>query len=436
MTETIFALASGAPPCGVAIIRVSGPEASVAAKRLCGRTLEPRTVRYCELRDPVSGDLIDHGLCIFFSAPASFTGEDCLELQVHGSRAVVLKLLRTLGALDGCRLAEPGEFIRRAFNNDKLALTDVEGVAELLDARTEAQRRQALFHAGGHLADRVDRWREMLLDARALLEAEIDFADEGEAPSGVIPDVIRTCGLLLDEWRQALVDADRGEQIRSGYRVVITGAPNVGKSSLMNALVRRDVAIVSEYSGTTRDVIEVELDLLGYSIVLCDTAGIRETGDPVEAIGIQKSNEAQRHASLILRLGEATGARPIGVALAGPKEILVASKSDVSGDMPDWADVSVSVKTGSGLDQLIELIAKAADAALGGEPPLIANQRQRGYIEASTRLLSVLVAHEPPPIEILAEDLRLCSDLLSNLIGGLTPDDILGSVFARFCMGK
>lgn len=435
MQTTIYALATGSPPCAVAIIRVSGPLAGDVARAFCGGAPEPRHAAYRLIRDPADGEVIDQGLVLFFPGPGSFTGEDCLEFQIHGSRAVVARLFRALAALPGLRPAEPGEFIRRAFENDRLALSTVEGVADLVDARTELQRRQALAQAGGRLADAAELWREEMLTAAALLEAEIDFADEGEAPSGVLAEVRAIAGRLAAQMRDALVDAERGERIRNGFRVVIAGPPNAGKSTLMNALARRDVAIVSTQAGTTRDVLDVELDLGGAPVVLSDTAGIRDTSDEVETIGIDRAQAALRGADLVLWL-EPSDAAPSGSPEVGENVLRIATKADLADQTPAWADLSISVRANVGLGLLVERIGAAARDLLGGEPALITQERQRHCLAEATRHLDVLLSGHRSEIELVAEDLRLAIRSVEMLIGRVGVEDVLGSIFSRFCMGK
>ncbi len=435
MQDTIFALATGTLGCAVAIVRVSGPQALSIAERFCGSALSARKAHFREIHDPRTGELIDSGLVISFPCPSSFTGEDCLEFQIHGSRAVVARLLRALGEQEDCRLAEPGEFIRRAFDNGKMPLTSIEGIADLIDARTEAQRKQALAQAGGHLAEHSEDWRVLLLDALTLIEAEIDFADEGEAPTGVLGQVRPILSVLKDELRSALAEAERGERIRNGFRVVIAGPPNAGKSSLMNALVRRDVAIVTEHAGTTRDVIEVEFDLGGFPVILCDTAGLRETTNPVETIGIERTRSALDGADLVLWLYDTTGSGP-QLDRCDKPSLVIATKTDLSGVLPDWADLGLSAREGQGLDALMARLAEVGASTLSGEPPLITNGRQRGHIESAARHLQSAMAEEATALELVAEDLRQCSASLQSLMGRIGTEDILGSIFSRFCMGK
>ncbi|MDB5652152.1 MAG: tRNA uridine-5-carboxymethylaminomethyl(34) synthesis GTPase MnmE [Hyphomicrobiales bacterium] len=435
MTDTIFALATGPSISALAVVRVSGPGVPSIMLKCCSKELVPRKATYCRIIDPVTDELVDTGVCIFFPGPQSFTGEDCLEFQIHGSPAVVVRLLRTLGQQSNARPAEPGEFIRRAYVNGKMPLTSVEGVADLLEARTESQRRQALTQAGGHLAGRAAAWRAQLLDALSLLNAEIDFADEGDAPVAVQSAVRSTCQALVQELHLAVSNAARGEQIKNGYRVVIAGLPNAGKSTLMNALVKRDVAIVTAQAGTTRDVIEVNLDLDGFSVVLSDTAGIRDSEDIVEAIGVDRSKKTIAAGNLVLWLADARGGNP-ELPDSGPPTVRVASKMDLSKSLPSWADVGVSATDETTLGLLVQRIGEHAKSAMAGEPPLVTNERQRFHIEAAARQISTFMGDEGMPIEILADELRRAASSLRSLSGAIGTEDILGAIFSRFCMGK
>lgn len=434
MQDTIYALATGTLSCAVAIIRVSGPRAADIGRRFCSGDFLPRVARYCEVRDPSSHELIDSGLVLLFPGPSSFTGEDCLEFQLHGSRAVVARMFSALQGEIGARIAQPGEFIRRAFENGKLPLTSVEGLADLLVAKTDLQRRQALVQASGGLAARAALWRDLLLDALALLTAEIDFVDEGEAPTLVLQDVRAIVARLAGEFRQVLVDADRGERVKEGFNVVLCGPPNVGKSTLMNALARRDVAIVTEHAGTTRDIIQIELDLGGLSVVLSDTAGLRDTADAVEAIGIARSQQAMARADLLLWLCD--GSQSQTTAPDDERVLIVASKRDQSQALPAWADLAVSAHTGLGMQELMAEIQAVGTAAIAGEVPIVTNARQRGCVEEASRLAERLMAEEHLGLEFVAEDLLLCTQTLEELMGRIGIEDILGSVFSRFCMGK
>ncbi|MDB5643485.1 MAG: tRNA uridine-5-carboxymethylaminomethyl(34) synthesis GTPase MnmE, partial [Hyphomicrobiales bacterium] len=365
---------------------------------------------------------------------ASFTGEDCLEFQLHGSRAVINRMFRALASEAGTRIAQPGEFIRRAFDNGKLALTSVEGVADLIDAKTDYQRKQALSQAGGGLAARAEQWREMLLDALSLIAAEIDFSDEGEAPTNVLDDVRTIVGRLIQQLQHTLVDAERGEIVKNGFRVVLCGRPNVGKSTLMNALARRDVAIVTEHAGTTRDIIAVELDLGGVPVVLLDTAGLRETDDVVERLGVERTRQAMDHADLLLWLVD--GASTEASVETDPRSFVVATKMDQAGALPPWAQMGISAHTGVGLASLISEIESRAMKASFGEPALVTNARQKACVVAAARHAEEAMARESAALEIVAEHLHRSASALEELVGRIGADDVLGTVFRRFCMGK
>jgi tRNA modification GTPase len=297
---TIFALSSGRPPAAIAVVRISGPRAGEALQALTGRMPEPRRAALARLRDPQNGEPLDEALALWFPAPRSETGEDMAELQLHGGRAVIAATLAALGRLDGFRPAEAGEFTRRAFENGRLDLTAVEGLADLIGAETEAQRRQAYRQLKGLLGDRAETWRGRLIGALALVEAGIDFSDEGDVPQDLLTPALDVARALRDEISAALAQAGRGERLRDGLVVAIAGPPNAGKSTLLNRIAKREAAIVSPFAGTTRDVIEVHLDLDGYPVTLLDTAGVRETGDPVEREGVRRARERAAAADLVL----------------------------------------------------------------------------------------------------------------------------------------
>src|SRR5215470_14474985 len=298
--DTIFALSSGRPPAAIAVVRISGPHAGPALKALTGRLPEPRRAVLAHVRDPSSGEMIDEALALWFPGPKSETGEDTAELQFHGGRAVIAAALGVLEQIPGLRLAEPGEFTRRAFENGRLDLTRVEGLADLIYADTEVQRRQAYRQLQGLLGDRAESWRTTLIEAIALVEAGIDFSDESDVPQNVLTPAVRAAQQLLDEIDKTLADNRRGERLRDGLVVAIAGSPNAGKSSLLNRIARREAAIVSPVAGTTRDVIEVHLNLEGCPVTLLDTAGIRESEDPVEREGVRRALERARNADLVL----------------------------------------------------------------------------------------------------------------------------------------
>src|ERR1700734_2522956 len=298
--STIFALSSGRPPAAIAVVRLSGPNVRIALQKLTGRLPEPRKATLVRVRDPDSGEVIDEALALWFPAPHSETGEDVAELQLHGGHAVVAGVLDALGRIEGCRLAEAGEFTRRAFENGRLDLTAVEGLADLIGAETPTQRRQAFRQLKGLIGDRAEAWRKRLIEVLALVEARIDFSDEADVPEDLIGPAVQAAQQLRSEIAAALAGAGRGERLREGLVVAIAGPPNAGKSTLLNRLARRDVAIVSPHAGTTRDVIEVHLDLDDYPVTLLDTAGIRDSVEPVEQEGVRRARERATGANLVL----------------------------------------------------------------------------------------------------------------------------------------
>lgn len=307
---TIFALSSGRPPVAIAVIRISGPRAGAALTALGIKIPESRQARFARIRDPRSGEIIDEGLVLWFAGPRSETGEDVAELQVHGGRAVIAAVLDALASIDGLRMAEPGEFTRRGFENGKFDVTAVEGLADLVGAETEGQRRQAFRQMAGLLGNRAEAWRRDLIKALALVEARIDFSDEADVPEDLVTPSLTIVRELRGEIAAALADGHRGERLREGLVVAIAGPPNAGKSTLLNRIAKREVAIVSPHAGTTRDVIEVHLDLGGLPVTLLDTAGIRETDDPVEQEGVRRARERAADADLVLWMLDASDAEP------------------------------------------------------------------------------------------------------------------------------
>lgn len=431
MTDTIFALSSGRPPSGVAVVRLSGAEAAAAVLALSGRLPPPRLAGYGALRDPSTGEALDRGLVLFFPGPASATGEDVAELHLHGGRAVVAAVLRALSALPGLRPAEAGEFTRRAHANGKLDLAEVEGLADLVAAESEAQRRQALALASGALSRRVGGWREGLVGALALLEAGIDFSDEGDVSGAVTDEACAILARLAGEMRATLADAGRGERVRDGLVVALAGPPNAGKSTLLNRLAGREAAIVSAVPGTTRDVLEVHLELAGQAVTLLDTAGLRPTEDLVEAEGVRRALARAEGADLVLWLSEA-GAEP-PPALMGA--VRVRTKTDAGGGVPEgW--IGISAETGQGIEDLVGRIEQAAQGLGGGEPALVTRARQRRAMEQAAahleRALGDFAGHE----ELRAEEVRLVMRALDRLIGRVDVEDVLDALFGTFCIGK
>ena len=457
--DTVIALASGAGRAAVAVIRVSGARTREVLNALCGALPEPRHASLRRLHDPKSGGLLDRGLVLWFPAPASFTGEDMAELQVHGSRAVIREVIDAALTVEGTRLAEPGEFARRAFENGRLDLTEVEGLADLVNAETEAQRRQALAQADGSLRTLYECWRTELLKAQALMEAGLDFSDEGDVVADVTVKSEAIVAGLLAAISEHLADK-RGECLRDGFRVVIAGPPNAGKSSLLNALARRDVAIVSEEAGTTRDVIEVHLDLAGIPVLLIDTAGLREAEGKVEAEGVRRAIARVEEADLVVWLVDATdpqwtpppgfrGSRAVSIELdAVPPQIdavplqiptiQVLNKRDLAPEMavPDGV-VAISAKTGACLDLLLKLFEEHAISATTSDSaaPLLTRTRHRVELESAHDALSRFMDKSLIP-ELKAEELRVAARHLGRLTGHIDVEDVLGAIFAEFCIGK
>jgi tRNA modification GTPase len=407
--------------------------------RIIGRVPAPRHAQLARLVHPASGEAIDEGFVLFFPGPQSYTGEDCAELQVHGGIAIARALIGALGSL-GLRPAEPGEFTRRAFLNGKLDLAQAEGVADLVDAETEFQRRQALRQLDGHLSHQVENWRRALIGLGARLEAELDFSDEGDVAelmtSNILIDDVRQ---LSEEMRASLRHARTGERLRDGLRVVIAGAPNAGKSTLLNALARRDVAIVSDYPGTTRDALEVHLDLGGYPIVATDTAGMRESEDPIEQMGVERALARAAEADLVLWLMEPNSPKSPAPSLRGPANVwMIATKCDMQSRMVRGVKLGISALTGAGLKRLEEELERFAHDRLeiGGEIPALTRERHRQAIAAAVEALDRIQAEPDLPCEVVAEEVRLAQHAVGRIAGRVDVEDVLGEVFGRFCIGK
>lgn len=440
--RTIFALSSAPGRAGVAVFRLSGPSAGAALAALAGPPPPPRRAGLRRLRDPRDGALIDRGLVLWLPAPASFTGEDMAELHVHGGRAVAAALAGALAALDDVRPAEAGEFARRAFASGRLDLSEAEGIADLIVAETEAQRRQAVRQMDGAASRLYEGWRERLMRACALVEAGLDFADEEgvddglDAAAGVVAELAAAIAAHLD-------DAHRGERLRAGVRVALAGPPNAGKSTLMNALARRDVAIVSERAGTTRDVIEVQLDLAGFPVTLSDMAGLRAAADALEAEGVRRARGALAAADVIVWLTPADAAAEDVAAPPGrrPGQMLVRvlSKCDLAGAAPPGDALALSAATGAGLDALVaRLAALAGDLCAAGEAPAISRARHRQALaDAHAALARFAAGHgTAAPAELLAEELRAAAAALGRITGRTGVEDMLDALFAGFCIGK
>jgi tRNA modification GTPase len=447
---TIFALSSGRLPAAIAVVRISGARAGDALKALTGKIPEPRKAAFARVRDPQTGELIDEALALWFPGPNSETGEDTAELQLHGGRAVLAATFRALAAMEGLRPAEAGEFTRRAFENGKLDLTAVEGLADLVGAETEAQRRQAFRQMQGVLGRRADAWREKLIKALALVEAGIDFSDEGDVPENLTAPAVAVARELEAEISDVLADGRRGERLREGFVVAVAGPPNAGKSTLLNRLAKREAAIVSPYAGTTRDVIEVHLDLEGYPVTLLDTAGIRETDDPIELEGVRRAQARAAEADLVLWVVDASrpGAEWGSDARAGRVSdfVLVRNKSDLASSgrnesMFSYEQTtehlfSVSAKTGSGVEALLKHVAAKVEQSLSvSEPALVTRERHRLALEDAKAALHGATSG-PLTEELLAEELRLASRALQRLTGRVDVEDVLDVIFRDFCIGK
>jgi tRNA modification GTPase len=426
--DTIVALSSGSLPSGVAVIRISGPATSIVVAGLGGHLPEPRRLTLATLR--VDGAAIDTGLVAWFPGPNSFTGEDCAELQVHGSPAAVRTLLRHLSHQPGVRLAEAGEFTRRAFENGKLDLTEVEGLGDLIVAETESQRRQALARLGGGVTRQLDAWRERLLDLRAEIEAQLDFSDEGDV-GALPPDFAGSVEKLREELLDASGSVRRGRIVREGLRVALAGPPNAGKSSLLNALAKSDLAIVTDEPGTTRDVREVAIDLGGRLVVLIDMAGIRETGSKAEAEGVRRAHEELARADLVLWLS-APDARLPPAPVAAPTWV-VATKADLG---PAPGEISISVRDGTGMVELMTRLASfVEDMAGAGEPVLLSRERDLAALEVASVALAEAEGELQDP-ELAAESLRRASQALERLLGRMDAESVLDRLFLSFCIGK
>lgn len=437
--DTIYALSSGGLPSGVAVVRVSGPRALAIGHHLVGDGLGERRAALRSIRKR-DGSVLDRGLVVAFPAPRSFTGEDCLELQVHGSKAVVQALFREIATFDGCRLAEAGEFSRRAFENGKLDLVEIEGLADLLAAETEMQRRLAVEQSNGSQSTLYARWREQVIRARALIEAELDFVDEGDIPGSVSEQVWMELRALMEQVAEHLSGRRGAEIIREGFKIAIVGPPNAGKSSLLNALARREIAIVTEHAGTTRDVLHCDLDLDGYSVRLYDTAGLRDTDDAVEREGVRRAQALLGHCDLVLSLYE-TGAVPISaheLNVSAPV-LYVATKAD-AGKQPRpsvRSDIAISALTGVGLDRLISLVTARLEGAVDlAHLAIPTRQRHVDLLEQMQAQIAAAVDGGHLPLEVRAEHLRNAGDCLGRLTGRIDTETLLGAIFAEFCVGK
>lgn len=436
-SDSIVALSSGRLPAGVAIIRVSGLATRFVIETIAGILPEPRVATFRRLRD-ADGRTIDHGIVLFFPGPNSFTGEDVAEFQVHGGKASVSALLARLTAFEGVRHAEAGEFTRRAFLNGKHDLPQTEALADLIGAETEAQRRFAAHNADGAQGRLYQSWRQRLIHARAMIEAEIDFADEDDVPGSVADAVMADIGVLIGEIESHVEGFRAAEIIRDGFEVVILGAPNAGKSSLLNALARRDVAIVTNEPGTTRDLLEVSLDLNGLYVRIVDTAGLREAAGAVESIGIERAKARARDAHLVLLLHDIAEPDQVDPVWVGSVPVLrIGTKADLEPSGGGGAyDLVLSARTGAGLTELTDEIARRAMAQVESAGDILPSRLR--HVELLKDALELLrgAVEQGEEREVQAEMLRLTTDRLGRIVGVVDVEDLLDVIFGQFCIGK
>lgn len=432
--DTIFALSTAVGRAALAVVRLSGPQTAAALERLAGPLPAPRRAVLRRLSDPVSGEVLDHALLLWFPGPASYSGEDMAELQLHGGWAVIEGVLAALQSLPGLRPAEPGEFTRRAFDSGRLELTEVEGLADLIEAETAAQRRQALAQLGGGLAQRLSDWRGRLLLALAHLEAALDFPDE-EVPPEEMARAAASAALVAAEVAATLNDQGQGERLRRGFTVVILGAPNAGKSSLLNALAGREAALVSARAGTTRDLIEVRLDLQGLPVTLVDTAGLSATPlDDLDAEAMRRARDRATSADLCLEVVDLSDHRAKALPRGSSPWLTLGSKADLRERAAMPVDLKLSVKSGAGLNELLQRLTEMARQAVGEGGALITRARQRRALEDCQAALLTARADAPP--ELLAEDLRRALTALGRVAGKVDVEELLDLLFRDFCIGK
>jgi tRNA modification GTPase len=437
--DTIFALATPPGKSGVAIIRISGPQTSSILYSLSINKLPiERYAKLHKVYHPISQELIDNALILYFKSPASFTGEDCAELHLHGGRAIIDHIYDALNSIENVRLAEPGEFSLRAFKNGKMDLTEAEALIDLIDAETKMQHKQALRQMSGELKDLYNSWREEIIKGLSLVEAYIDFPDE-DIPDEVTTQLNNLVKTMINSISTHLDDNNRGEKLRNGIYVTIIGATNVGKSSLLNLLAKRDVAIVSNIAGTTRDIIEVKLDLAGYPFVIADTAGIRETNDQIETEGIKRALDSARNADLKIAIFDASEKEldKNTLELIDDNSIVLFNKMDLSPNNNHSLknSIPISIKNNIGIDLLLEKLKSfAADNFSPSSDPVITRERHRKHLLLSIE--SLLRFNKELPIELAAEELRIAASHLGKIMGRIDVEEILDQIFSSFCIGK
>ncbi|HMR30757.1 MAG TPA: tRNA uridine-5-carboxymethylaminomethyl(34) synthesis GTPase MnmE [Geminicoccus sp.] len=432
--DTIVAPATAAGRAAIGVLRVSGPRAAAVCRALTGR--EPPPPRLASLRrlaEPASGEVVDRGLVIWFPAPGSYTGEDLLEIQHHGGSAVAAALLSACLASPGVRPALPGELTRRSFLAGRLDLTQVEAVADLIDATSRAQARQAMRQLDGELGRRCESWRTALLDALAVVEAEIDFGPDQDLPADLVDSLAASVAAVRDGMARAVATARSGERLREGLVVAVTGAPNAGKSTLVNRLAGRDVAIVTAVPGTTRDVIEVAIELAGLPVVLLDTAGLRDTTDPVEAEGVARAR--RRAATADLRLLLIAPGEPVPEPDDG--SLVVRSKADLAVGPAGSGPLAISALTGTGIEALLDEVAGRLRAIAGEGTAAVTRERHRlALMDATAALERFLAGRRDLELALLGEELRLAVEAIGRVTGRVGGEEVLDRIFARFCIGK
>tara|TARA_R110002126_G_scaffold10841_16_gene49725 strand:- start:5106 stop:6401 length:1296 start_codon:yes stop_codon:yes gene_type:complete len=427
--DTIFALSSGQPPAAIGILRISGPVAGKALAGLTGGLPEPRVGTLLNITDMVNGEMLDQALCLWFPGPNSATGEDLAEIHCHGGRAVIRAIEGALEQINGLRRAEPGEFTRRAFTNGRIDLAEAEGLSDLLFAETELQRKAAVRNAGGALSRKVEDWQDRILQLSAQVEAELDFSDEDDVTPAQADRVRQAVQSLVGEM-SGLLARPRAEKLRDGIRVVLGGPPNSGKSTLLNALVEREAAIVSDIAGTTRDVIEVPIALGGVPFLFIDTAGVRESGaEIIEQIGIDRARQQFASADIILWLGEQ------GQGPRFDNLVEVGSRSDHPDHVPKGeGSFTLSPVSGEGMDALVDFLIEKAKDILPDIDQVSINARQADHLAAACENLAVMM--DETDYLIVAEHLRMARKALDAITGRASTEDMLDGLFGKFCIGK